>query len=67
MNIRFECMFEGKSLFQVFREKETPSIFTGTRAQCQRFLEVYQDKVRKARFRDRRSGGRSLQISRVST
>ena len=67
MNIRFECMFEGKSLFQVFRGEENPSLFTGTRAQCQRFLEVYEDKVRKARFRDRRSAGRGLHISRVST
>ncbi len=62
MNIRFECLFEGKSLFQVFRDDTHAPLFTGTMAQCQRFMEVYTEKVRKARFRDRRPV-KDLQVS----
>lgn len=53
METRFECIFEGKRIFQVFREGADAAIFTGTRTQCQRFLEVYMEKVQKARNRDR--------------
>jgi len=63
MDIRFECIYEGKSLFQVFRKDNDSPLFTGTMAQCRRFLEVYSEKVRKARHRDRKSS-RDLQISR---
>ncbi len=62
MDIRFECIFEGKSLFQVFRKDTNLYLFTGTMAQCKRFMEVYHEKVRKARYRDRKSA-RHLQIS----
>ena len=55
MDIRFECIFEGKHLFQVIREGVGTPLFTGTSAQCNRFMEVYQEKVMKARYRDRKS------------
>ncbi|MAG56768.1 MAG: hypothetical protein CMJ83_10795 [Planctomycetes bacterium] len=55
MEIRFECIFEGKHLFQVIREGTGIALFTGTSAQCERFLEVYEEKVLKARYRDRKS------------
>ena len=55
MDIRFECIFEGKKLYQVVREHNDAAIFTGTAAQCRRFMEVYQEKVSKARNRDRRA------------
>lgn len=55
MEIRFECIFEGKHLFQVIREGAGTPLFTGTSAQCNRFMEVYQEKVMKARYRDRKS------------
>ena len=55
MEIRFECIFEGKYLYQVIREGTGTPLFTGTSAQCERFLEVYQEKVMKARYRDRKS------------
>jgi hypothetical protein len=63
MDICFECIFEGKRLYRVVRSagSET-SLFTGTAHQCKRFIEVYQEKVMKARFRDRRSQ-RDLQVS----
>src|SRR5262245_7333637 len=54
MDIRFECVFEGKKLYQVVREHSEIAVFTGTAAQCRRFMEVYQEKVSKARNRDRR-------------
>lgn len=62
MEIRFECIYEGKSLYQVIRENADAALFTGTMAQCRRFLEVYQEKVRKARHRDRRSSMRDLPL-----
>lgn len=55
MEIRFECFFEGKPLFQVLRESTDQALFTGTSSQCQRFMEVYQEKLAKARQRDRKS------------
>jgi hypothetical protein len=55
MEIRFECIFESKYLYQVLREGGAIPLFTGTSAQCQRFMEVYQEKVMKARYRDRKS------------
>ena len=55
MEIRFECFFEGKQLFQVMRESSEHALFTGTSSQCQRFMQVYQEKVMKARYRDRKS------------
>jgi len=55
MEIRFECIFEGKHLFQVTRVGTGTSLFTGTSPQCQRFMEVYQEKMMKARYRDRKS------------
>jgi hypothetical protein len=57
METRFECIFEGKRIFQVFRDGSDAPIFTGTRTQCQRFLEVYMEKVQKARNRDRSRSG----------
>ncbi|NRA97560.1 MAG: hypothetical protein HRU14_15300 [Planctomycetes bacterium] len=55
MEIRFECIFEGKHLFQVIRGGTGTPLFTGTSAQCNRFLDVYQEKAMKARYRDRKS------------
>ncbi|MAB91223.1 MAG: hypothetical protein VX913_13715 [Planctomycetota bacterium] len=55
MDIRFECIFEGKHLFQVVREGAGTPLFTGTSAQCNRFMDVYQEKAMKARYRDRKS------------
>jgi hypothetical protein len=66
MEIRFECIFEGKHLFQVVREVSGAPLFTGTSAQCNRFLEVYQEKAMKARYRDRKSLKR-LQQERALT
>jgi len=63
MDIRFECIFESKNLYQVFRRDSELNLFTGTLAQCRRFMEVYHEKVRKARNRDRKSS-RSLQLLR---
>jgi hypothetical protein len=65
MEIRFECFFEGKQLFQVLREGSDHALFTGTSSQCQRFMEVYQQKVMKSRQRDRK-GHRSLSASLAS-
>lgn len=52
MEVRFECVAEGKRLYQVMHfDGETP-LFTGTPAQCRRFIEVYQEKVLKSRMRE---------------
>ncbi|MSR75568.1 MAG: hypothetical protein EXS14_08905 [Planctomycetes bacterium] len=63
MDTRFECIFEGKRIFQVFRSGADAALFTGTRAQCQRFLEVYTEKVQKARNRDRSRSGESSSLA----
>ena len=55
MDIHFECIFEGKKLYQVVRTHGDMPLFTGTVSQCKRFMEVYQEKVTKARNRDRKS------------
>ncbi len=55
MDIVFECIFEGKKLFRVVRGNPDVALFTGTASQCRRFMEVYQEKVAKAKNRDRRS------------
>ena len=52
METRFECIFEGKKIFQVV--KNTTPLFTGTWAQCERFKDVYNEKVMKSRYRNRR-------------
>lgn len=64
MDIRFECIFEGKKLFRVQKPDSDHALFTGTMPQCKRFLDVYQEKIRKARSRDRRSSMRDLPIAR---
>ena len=51
METRFECIFEGKKIFQVF--KNTTPLFPGTWAQCERFKDVYNEQVQKSRFRNR--------------
>ena len=56
MDISFECIFEGKKLFRVVKPATELPLFTGTMAQCKRFLDVYNEKARKARHRDRKSG-----------
>ena len=66
MEIRFECIFEGKHLFQVIRGGAGTPLFTGTSAQCNRFMDVYQEKAMKARYRDRKSMKR-LQLERALT
>lgn len=53
MDIRFECIYQGKRLFQVYREADWP-LFLGTFPQCRRFIEVYNEKVLRSRNRDRR-------------
>ena len=55
MEVRFECIFEGKKLFQVVKPETQDPLFTGTMPQCRRFLDVYEEKVAKARYRDRRA------------
>lgn len=55
MDIRFECIYEGKKLYQVVRPEGEAALFTGTVSQCKRFMEVYQEKVMKARNRDRKT------------
>lgn len=62
MDICFECIFEGKKLFRVHRDGTDQPLFTGTMSQCKRFMEVYEEKVHKARGRDRKSS-RRLQAS----
>ena len=57
MDICFECIFEGKKLFRVLKPESETSLFTGTMPQCQRFLDVYTEKMRKARHRERKSRG----------
>lgn len=59
MGTRFECIFEGKRIFQVYRDGSDAALFTGTKTQCQRFMEVYSEKVQKARNRDRGRSGES--------
>jgi hypothetical protein len=54
MDIRFDCVFEGKKLFQVYKEVDWP-VFTGTFPQCKRFIQVHHEKIAKNRFRERRS------------
>jgi hypothetical protein len=54
VEIRFECVFEGKRLYQVLRREAGQVIFTGTTPQCRRFLDIYLEKVARARPRDRR-------------
>ena len=58
METRFDCIFEGKKIFQVV--KNTNPLFTGTWAQCERFKDVYNEKVQKSRLRHRRAGDRPL-------
>ena len=53
METRFDCIFEGKKLFQVVVDARP--LFTGTWAQCERFKDVHNAKVRKSRSRSRRS------------
>ena len=55
MDISFECIFEGKQLFRVTKPETVLPLFTGTMPQCKRFLDVYHEKARKARYRDRKS------------
>jgi len=57
METRFECIYEGKKIFQVV--KGSTPLFTGTWAQCERFKDVYNEKVLKSRFRNRRSTERT--------
>jgi hypothetical protein len=60
MDIRFECIFEGKRLFQVVRPEGEIVVFTGTFAQCKRFQEVYQEKVARSKHRDRKAARPAL-------
>ncbi|HYC78050.1 MAG TPA: hypothetical protein VEI02_10520 [Planctomycetota bacterium] len=54
MEVKFERVFEGKRLFQVVGHDGETSLFTGTNAQCKRFIEVYLEKLERDRKRDRR-------------
>ena len=56
METRFDCIFEGKKIFQVL--KDSTALFTGTWAQCERFKDIYNEKTQKSRFRSRRASGR---------
>jgi hypothetical protein len=60
MDVRFECVFEGKRLYVVVAPDGEQVLFTGTVPQCRRFIEVYREKVERARMRDRK-GNRSFQ------
>ncbi|HGY92338.1 MAG TPA: hypothetical protein ENK43_14310 [Planctomycetes bacterium] len=62
METRFECIFEGKKLFRVVNNSAT--LFTGTWSQCERFKDVYKEKVRKSRLRHSRAGDRPLRPGR---
>lgn len=62
MDICFECIFEGKKLFRVLRGGSETPLFTGTMAQCRRFLEIYEEKTSRSRQR----GGRSERRVSVS-
>lgn len=53
METRFECIYEGKRIFQVVRD--TRPLFTGTWSQCERFKDVHNAKVMKSRFRSRKA------------
>jgi hypothetical protein len=54
MEVRFDRMVEGKRLFHVVSYDGESSLFTGTNAQCLRFIEVYKAKLERDRRRERR-------------
>jgi hypothetical protein len=54
MEVRFDRIVEGKRLFQVVSHDGESSLFTGTNAQCLRFIEVYKAKLDRDRRRERR-------------
>jgi len=60
METRFECIYEGKKIFQVVRGPLP--LFTGTWTQCERFKDVYNQKVTKSRYRNRKSTGHVRRI-----
>ena len=49
MEVRFDCVFEGKRLFQVIHFDGETSLFAGTFSQCKRFIEVHEEKAGRAR------------------
>ncbi len=61
MEVRFDCVFEGKRIFQVVHSQSDAALFTGTAAQCKRFLEIHHEKA------DRASGVRRPGTSDLST
>ena len=54
MDVKYERRCEGKRLFHVLAPDGETSLFTGTNAQCKRFIEVYHEKLERDRKRDRR-------------
>lgn len=47
MEILFDSHSEGKRIYKV-RSEENDQLFMGTHGQCQRFIEVYKEKVMKS-------------------
>ena len=43
MDVRFLCLQNGRQYFEVVLQGE--SIFTGSRAECERFMRIHEDKV----------------------
>jgi hypothetical protein len=46
MEIRFYCVHNAKNFYKVILHGE--EIFTGTKAECQRFIKIHNDKVNRA-------------------
>jgi hypothetical protein len=55
MDVRFDRIVEGKRIFQVLSHDGESSLFSGTNAQCRRFIEVHLAKLDRDRRRERRS------------
>lgn len=47
MDTRFLCVANGRQYYEVVRQGE--QIFVGTRAECERFLRIHEEKVARAK------------------
>jgi hypothetical protein len=67
MTTRFYCMWRGRKLFRVLRERD--ELFCGTAEECKRFLEIHHGKVERQRVQMLRPPRRrylSLRIFRMA-
>lgn len=45
--IAFSCMYRGRPFYDVIDAKDLPATFSGTRSQCERFIQVRAEKMRR--------------------